>query len=282
VQVQVAALRSYTARLLDGDLTAAIAYGERALSAASDDDIVLRGVVQLNLGYTWLAQDDKSQAVEHLQAGVETLLPTGNYLALGNALLHLADLVEDVDRVERQCRSLLARAAGLACLPALGLIHLALATAAYRLGDYENTEIYLTTGLDLCEKGGYADALRRGYLLLAGWRLHHGDREGATAAAGEALRLAQSIDAPHIEQATTAQVNALFAGRAQSSTVDALTERELEILRLIARGLSNQEIADTLVIALQTVKKHTSHIYGKLGVTSRTQAAARAHELGLL
>jgi LuxR family maltose regulon positive regulatory protein len=61
-----------------------------------------------------------------------------------------------------------------------------------------------------------------------------------------------------------------------------LSEREFEILRLIAAGQSNEEIAQTLVIALGTVKKHINNIYGKLGVHSRTQALAQAKALNLL
>jgi ATP/maltotriose-dependent transcriptional regulator MalT len=61
-----------------------------------------------------------------------------------------------------------------------------------------------------------------------------------------------------------------------------LSERELEILRLIADGLSNREIADQLVVALSTVKWHINQIYGKLGVDSRTRATARARELNIL
>jgi LuxR family maltose regulon positive regulatory protein len=61
-----------------------------------------------------------------------------------------------------------------------------------------------------------------------------------------------------------------------------LSERELEVLRLIADGLSNAEIAQRLVIAQGTVKRHINNIYGKLGVQSRTQAVARSRELGLL
>jgi len=66
-----------------------------------------------------------------------------------------------------------------------------------------------------------------------------------------------------------------------SSLVEALSERELEVLRLIADGLSNQEIADQLVIAVSTVKTHVNRVFGKLGVESRTQAIARARELAL-
>ncbi|GHO44937.1 hypothetical protein KSX_31000 [Ktedonospora formicarum] len=61
-----------------------------------------------------------------------------------------------------------------------------------------------------------------------------------------------------------------------------LSERELDVLRLIAAGRSNQHIAGDLVVALSTVKTHLNNIYAKLGVHSRTQAVARAKELMLL
>lgn len=64
--------------------------------------------------------------------------------------------------------------------------------------------------------------------------------------------------------------------------LEPLTPRELEVLQLIAAGDSNQTIADKLVITARTVKKHTGNIYGKLNVSSRTQAVARARQLGLL
>jgi predicted ATPase/DNA-binding CsgD family transcriptional regulator len=64
--------------------------------------------------------------------------------------------------------------------------------------------------------------------------------------------------------------------------IEPLTERELEVLHLIATGLTNQQIADRLVVAVGTVKYYTAQIYGKLGVHSRTQAVAQARELALL
>lgn len=61
-----------------------------------------------------------------------------------------------------------------------------------------------------------------------------------------------------------------------------LSARELEVLGLLAGGRSNSEIADTLVVSMNTVKSHLKSIFGKLGVVSRTQAVVRAGELGLL
>jgi LuxR family maltose regulon positive regulatory protein len=69
---------------------------------------------------------------------------------------------------------------------------------------------------------------------------------------------------------------------AKATLPEPLTEREQETLELIAAGLTNREIADTLVISPETVKKHASNIYSKLGVGSRTEAVARARELNLL
>jgi LuxR family maltose regulon positive regulatory protein len=72
------------------------------------------------------------------------------------------------------------------------------------------------------------------------------------------------------------------AGRARPVLIEPLTDRELEVLRLIARGLSDAAIAELLVVSLATAKWHAAHIRAKLGVTSRTQAVLRAQELALV
>jgi NarL family two-component system response regulator LiaR len=67
----------------------------------------------------------------------------------------------------------------------------------------------------------------------------------------------------------------------QGSEVDPLTERELEVLRLVAQGMSNDEIAEQLVVAERTVRTHVSNILGKLHLANRTQAALYALREGL-
>jgi ATP/maltotriose-dependent transcriptional regulator MalT len=66
------------------------------------------------------------------------------------------------------------------------------------------------------------------------------------------------------------------------SVAETLTEREREVLACLGRGLSNEDIAAELVISVGTAKRHIHHIFTKLEVGSRTQAIARARELGLI
>jgi len=69
---------------------------------------------------------------------------------------------------------------------------------------------------------------------------------------------------------------------AVSNLLEPLSDRELEVLRLLAAGLSNSQIADRLVVAVGTIKTHVHNIYGKLGAQNRAQAVTRAAELHLL
>ena len=71
-------------------------------------------------------------------------------------------------------------------------------------------------------------------------------------------------------------------GSIRQGLLDPLSPRELEVLHLLARGASNQEIAEELVVTLDTVKRHMSNILSKLGASNRRQAVSRAREHGLL
>ena len=72
------------------------------------------------------------------------------------------------------------------------------------------------------------------------------------------------------------------AAAALPGMVEPLTDREVEVLRLLAAGRSNQRIAHELVVTLNTVKKHVTHVLAKLGAANRTEAVARARQLGLI
>jgi LuxR family maltose regulon positive regulatory protein len=91
-----------------------------------------------------------------------------------------------------------------------------------------------------------------------------------------------------VQHARAADQLSAFPGPARQhpagsqALIELLSERELEVLRLIAAGFSNQEIADRLVIAPSTVKRHINNLYGKLQVGSRTQAVAIARSLHIL
>ncbi|WP_327132935.1 response regulator transcription factor [Streptomyces sp. NBC_01343] len=96
-------------------------------------------------------------------------------------------------------------------------------------------------------------------------------------AAGEALL------SPNITKRLITEFSRMGAPRAPSrARIDELTERETEVLSLIAQGLSNAEIAGHLVVAEQTVKTHVGRILVKLGLRDRTQAAVFAYETGLV
>jgi LuxR family maltose regulon positive regulatory protein len=91
-------------------------------------------------------------------------------------------------------------------------------------------------------------------------------------------RLARAFDVATARRDPTRNQSTATA----SGLVVALSDRELEVLRLLAAGKRNQEIADELYVTRDTVKKHITHILDKLGAATRTQAATRARELGLL
>jgi LuxR family transcriptional regulator, maltose regulon positive regulatory protein len=113
--------------------------------------------------------------------------------------------------------------------------------------------------------------------LLATWR----QERPATAATVPREYLARLADA--FEQAgLPIRPPGGRGGVVVAGLVEPLTARELEVLQLLAAGAPNRAIAEQLVVTLETVKKHLSHLFDKLGVANRTQAVARARQLGLL
>jgi DNA-binding NarL/FixJ family response regulator len=139
------------------------------------------------------------------------------------------------------------------------------------------TRVLVLTTFDLDEY--VYDALRAG---ASGFLLKDVDRAGLvdavrTVADGEAL-MAPSV----LGRLVAHYVQRPPPAVGRPPELDSLSERELEILRLIGRGQSNREIADELVISLATVKTHVRHVLAKLDLRDRVQAVVLAYESGLV
>jgi DNA-binding NarL/FixJ family response regulator len=102
--------------------------------------------------------------------------------------------------------------------------------------------------------------------------------DGIRAVAGGEALLAPTVTRRLIEE--FARIGP--AHRARPAALDGLTPRELDVLRLLARGMSNAEIAAALVLSDTTIKTHVTHVLGKLGLRDRVQAVVLAYESGLV
>jgi len=194
-------------------------------------------------------------------------------------------LLGRTEQAEKICRDELALAEQPAYTdyPAFCLIHLGLADVLRAKKSWGEAEDHLAQGLKTAQKSGHLFYLAQGYLIAA--RLHHA--QGKTTQANDDLSRAEQI---------AGMIQNRFLNDAVSQTrremeiesspsqylIEPLSERELDVLRLICAGKSNQEIADELFIALDTVKRHANNLYGKLGVKRRSQAIIEARKLGLI
>jgi len=136
----------------------------------------------------------------------------------------------------------------------------------------------LERALKLGEPEGYARVFIDGGVPMARL-LHEAARRGIVTEYTANLLAAFELESGAVVAPATGRKPAIPK---PSVLVEPLTDRELEVLHLLAEGLSNREIAQKLFLSPNTVRTHTYNIYGKLGVHSRMQAVARTRELGLL
>lgn len=194
-----------------------------------------------------------------------TLIWIQAQIALGNAPATQVYLAQQLEAAEAY--GLQQRVIELSLLEAL---------AARSMGDDQHTWLALERALRLAQPEGYVRSFDQGITL----------NQLLKEAAGRGLRPAyiEQLLAV-IDHETEPSSRADQSDKADTRWLDSgerLSERELEVLRLMARGASNQAIADQLVITVGTVKSHINHILGKLEAHNRTEAVARAREQGLI
>lgn len=240
------------------------------------------------MGYTYVAASDLERAADTLGRVSPHARKCGNILALAHTTIELARislLLGRLEQAEKICRDELSLTgqAAYADYPAFCLVHLGLANVLREKKVWDEAEQHLRQGLETAQKSGHQYYLAQGYLIAA--RLHHA--QGKTDQAQEDMRKAEQIaEAIHNRflNDALAQTRQALKPKAASSQplIEPLSEREREVLSLICAGKSNQEIADELFIALDTVKRHANNIYGKLSVKRRAQAILEARRLGLV
>lgn len=262
IRTQLALIRSRLADL-EGDVAEAIAQARlaRDLLPAGlplEGETTLRGDATILLARGLLAAGDMAGAAEAYEASLPDLRAGGNLFAVGRAVADLAAIAiarGDHAQAARICEAELERTPPGSAARASGAVWVALARASVELGRIELAEAAATRAIELATRAGDTQVVRSGRSILK--RI-------------EALQERPPAHRP--------------AGSrwAAPGLAEPLTARELEVLRLVALGRSNSQVAAELFVTVGTVKSHLHTISGKLGAANRVEAVARGRELGLL
>jgi DNA-binding NarL/FixJ family response regulator len=138
-----------------------------------------------------------------------------------------------------------------------------------RVDDPDMKVLILTSADDRDQVISALKAGARGYILK-------------DSAPDELIQAIEAVYAGQLLLPSDLAQKAFFSAEGQSPPASGLTEREIDVLRCLAQGMSNQQIADTLSISLYTVRSHVRNILGKLQLANRTQAALYARDKGLV
>jgi LuxR family maltose regulon positive regulatory protein len=272
-------------RQAHGDTAGALeAMGEAGQAGPSPQVITLFNPVPAQRARLLLAQGDVRAAAQWTTAA--GLSPDDEadypnepaYLVLARVLLAQGDPGPALTLLQR----LLDAAVSQGRLGSIIEIQALRALALAARGDHASALGALAEALTLARRHGYVRVFAdEGAPMRALLAQLPGTRPGQQHAAGriDPGYLAALVRA--CGQSDAVPPRTLVAGAAPG-LAEPLTGRELEVLRLLAAGRSNQRIAHDLVVALDTVKKHVTHVLGKLGAANRTEAVARARQLGLI
>ena len=295
---QIAAIRAYAAARLayvdpanDQNLAYAIDQAHVALERLPKDDFSVRCVVAFVLGSVYQLRQDTERGLTFLREARQLGEQAGNiHIAvaalnlIGEALKNQGDLVE-AEEIYYQALRLGSGRSGQP-LPMTAGVQYNLAEIRLAQKDLVSARKLALTGLELGEKWVNAESQVLCHLTLAHIEILEGKPDAARLALEKAKRLAVTHQLPAYRQEQIAAceraISTASAGTSSQGLLDPLSARELEVLGLFASGLSNQAIADKLIISLGTVKAHSSNIYRKLDVRNRAQAVIRAGELNLL
>ena len=261
-----------------GDVTGAEEIIHKLENIVREHDVPswMTGIMAAWQAWLWLAQDKldaASQWVEERRLSVDgepTVLREMEYIVFARILIAQGRLNETIRLLQRLLE--VAEAGGRTSKVIEILMLQALAFQAG--GSTDQAILMLEQALTLAEPGGFVRIFVDEGPPMAHLLYEALNRRIAPDYVRRLLAVFP-IDEPEQTRAT----------KVQSSEVDLiepLSEREIEVLQLIGKGQTNQEIASRLYLSLNTVKVHTRNIHRKLGVHNRTQAVARARALGIL
>jgi len=288
----LAALTGYL-RLLRGDIGGSVEHARRALSAptAAEPRWALSPQLVLAPSLWWAGGAVEARTL--LEAATRTAmaagLPAVAVYALGNRAAITLDLQDEpaAEALAREAIELM-RNAGLDEHPFSAMAHIVHGSVLGRRGELAAGATEIERGIELGERLAAWQLLVHGSLALAEIRQRQREPAAARRLLAHARDLLATLPDPgdgfaRIER--TEKALRLRASRDRTASDAAyweLSQRELEVLRLLPSQLSQREIAAELYVSFNTVRTHTRVIFEKLGVTSRAEAVARGRELGLL
>jgi LuxR family maltose regulon positive regulatory protein len=270
------------------DVGAMLAAARSAYETESRRTSVWQPLAALNLGWALLLAGESGEAVPPLEHAV-ALAPRHEFWIvaadarslLAKTSLAAGDLAQAESWIGEALE--LTRTHGFVDLPHVGSYHMTLGVLHARKGELELADDALGVGFDQMQ--GQSEPLLIAEALLERALVRRARRAPGEARAmlTEARAIIQSCPDPGmLSQRVEEVARRLISAPARADPDSALTERELEVLGLLAEGLTKREVAARLFLSYSTVHSHTKSIYRKLGASSRDAVLERAREMDLL